>query len=25
VTLDGALVAVADGDGHTLKVVRAWN
>ena len=24
VTLEGALVAVADGDGHTLKVVRAW-
>ena len=24
VTLDGALVAVADGDGQTLKVVRAW-
>ncbi len=24
VTLEGALVAVADGDGQTLKVVRAW-
>ncbi|MGY2893449.1 tRNA pseudouridine(55) synthase TruB [Deinococcus sp. UYEF24] len=24
VTLQGALVAVADGDGQTLKVVRAW-
>ncbi|WP_309570845.1 tRNA pseudouridine(55) synthase TruB [Deinococcus sp.] len=24
VTLDGALVAVVDGDGQTLKVVRAW-
>jgi len=24
VTLEGSLVAVADGDGQTLKVVRAW-